>query len=244
RLWCRGGRWPSSGPTTGRTLVFRPRHGRQATLRPLRDNARIPVRTTRRCPRSMGGGCGIRTRGGGCPHTISNRAPSATRPILRGKGYRKADGGCRRGREAGALHRLTPERCSTPVLRLRAQVRDEPVAGEGGHLFQRAPLLEQVARPGHGTQVVRRVETLGRLLVEAQYLWVVAADDQPGRAAHRAERGTRQVRPATPGDHGSHPIRRLRRGGECRRGTRARPEQAVVEPADLRVLTDLEHHAL
>src|SRR5699024_1080920 len=143
RLWCRGGRWPSSGPTTGRTLVFRPRHGRQATLRPLRDNARIPVRTTRRCPRSMGGGCGIRTRGGGCPHTISNRAPSATRPILRGKGYRKADGGCRRGREAGALHRLTPERCSTPVLRLRAQVRDEPVAGEGGHLFQRAPLLEQ-----------------------------------------------------------------------------------------------------
>src|SRR5699024_4554189 len=121
---------------------------------------------------SSGGGCGIRTRGGGCPHTISNRAPSATRPILRGKGYRKADGAQRWGRVPGVLHRRSPAPCSTVVLRLRTQVGDEPVTGEVRHLFQRPLLLEQVARAGYDAQVVGSVETPGRLFVVAQYLLV------------------------------------------------------------------------
>jgi hypothetical protein len=114
-------------------------------------------------------------------------------------------------------------------------MREEPVAGEGGHLLERPRLLEEVRGTRHDLEPVRAAELASGRLVELDHRVVAAADDQERGCADTGERRPSEVRAAATRDHGAHRRLRGRRHERGRRPGRG-AEQAERNVAHSRLL--------
>ena len=111
----------------------------------------------------------------------------------------------------------------------------EPLTGQAGNSAQCAWFLEKVGRTRHDGQPIRAAQLLLRLLVEAQYDLVAAADDEQGGGLHVGEPRLSQVRTAAARDNRVDVRAGFGGGPESRGGSGARAEvpERRMQPAGL-----------